>query len=41
VYLDELIEEPFKPDAEGYLRVPEKPGLGVKLNREALKRIGV
>ena len=40
VYLDEIITEPFRPDAEGYLSIPEKPGLGVELNREALKRLG-
>jgi L-alanine-DL-glutamate epimerase-like enolase superfamily enzyme len=40
VYLDELITEPFFPDAEGYLTIPEKPGLGIELNREALKRLG-
>jgi len=39
-YLDELITQPFKPDPEGYLRIPEGPGLGVELNREALKRFG-
>jgi L-alanine-DL-glutamate epimerase-like enolase superfamily enzyme len=41
VYLDELITEPFRPDAEGYLTVPEKPGLGIELNREALRRLGI
>jgi D-galactarolactone cycloisomerase len=41
VYLDEIITEPFRPDAEGYLTIPEKPGLGIELNREALKRLGV
>jgi L-alanine-DL-glutamate epimerase-like enolase superfamily enzyme len=41
VYLDELITEPFRPDAEGYLTIPEKPGLGIELNREAVKRFGV
>jgi L-alanine-DL-glutamate epimerase-like enolase superfamily enzyme len=41
VYLDEIITEPFRPDAEGYLTIPEKPGLGIELNREALKRFGV
>jgi D-galactarolactone cycloisomerase len=39
-YMDELITEPFRPDAEGYLRIPTKPGLGVQLNREALKKYG-
>src|SRR5437899_3098797 len=37
-YIDEIITEPFKPDAEGLLTVPDRPGLGVELNREALKR---
>ncbi len=32
---------PFRPDAEGFLTVPDKPGLGIELNREALKRFGV
>jgi L-alanine-DL-glutamate epimerase-like enolase superfamily enzyme len=37
-YLDELITNPFRPDAEGYLTVPTAPGLGIQLNRDALKR---
>ena len=41
VYLDELVTEPFRPDAEGYLTIPNRPGLGIELNREALKRFGV
>jgi L-alanine-DL-glutamate epimerase-like enolase superfamily enzyme len=40
-YLDELVAEPFRPDKDGFLRVPERPGLGVELNRESLKRFGV
>jgi L-alanine-DL-glutamate epimerase-like enolase superfamily enzyme len=40
VYLDEIITEPFKPDAEGYLTIPDKPGLGIELNREALRKYG-
>jgi L-alanine-DL-glutamate epimerase-like enolase superfamily enzyme len=40
VYLDEIITEPFRPDAEGYLTIPDKPGLGIELNRAALKRLG-
>jgi L-alanine-DL-glutamate epimerase-like enolase superfamily enzyme len=40
-YLDVLLTEPFRPDAEGYLQVPTAPGLGVELNREALKRFGI
>ena len=41
VYLDEIITEPFRPDAEGYLTIPDRPGLGIELNREALERFGV
>src|SRR5579862_7554799 len=41
VYLDEIITEPFRPDAEGYLIIPEKPGLGIEINREAIKQFGV
>jgi L-alanine-DL-glutamate epimerase-like enolase superfamily enzyme len=37
-YLDELIVEPFVPDREGYLTIPTSPGLGIQLNRDALKR---
>jgi D-galactarolactone cycloisomerase len=40
-YIDELITEPFKPDAEGFLTIPDRPGLGIELNREALKRYGI
>jgi L-alanine-DL-glutamate epimerase-like enolase superfamily enzyme len=28
-------------DAEGYLRIPDRPGLGIELNREALKKYGL
>jgi len=41
VYLDEIITEPFRPDSEGYLNVPDRPGLGVELNRDALKRLAI
>jgi len=40
-YLDEIIIEPFYSDTEGYLTIPEKLGLGIELNQEALKRFGV
>src|SRR5262245_3227265 len=39
-YIDELVTEPFRPDADGYLHIPRSPGLGVELNREALRRYG-
>jgi D-galactarolactone cycloisomerase len=40
-YVDELIAVPFRPDAEGLLTIPDAPGLGIELNRDALKRFGV
>jgi D-galactarolactone cycloisomerase len=40
-YVDELITAPFRPDADGFLTLPDKPGLGIELNRDALKRFGV
>ncbi len=40
-YLDELITEPFRPDADGLLRVPTAPGLGIQLNSEAMKQLGI
>ncbi len=40
-YMEEIITEPFKVDAEGFLQIPEKPGLGIELNREGLKRYGI
>jgi L-alanine-DL-glutamate epimerase-like enolase superfamily enzyme len=40
-YLDDLIITPFRPDADGYLRVPDTPGLGIELNPNAMKRFGI
>src|SRR5437870_1231303 len=40
-YLDALITQPFRPAADGYLHVPPAPGLGIELNRGALKRSGL
>ncbi len=40
-YVDELITVPFRPDADGFLTIPDAPGLGIELNRDALKRFGV
>jgi L-alanine-DL-glutamate epimerase-like enolase superfamily enzyme len=34
----ELLNEPFDYDGAGMMRVPDGPGLGVTLNREALER---
>ncbi len=37
-YIDELLDPPFKLDAEGFLRIPTGPGLGVSLNPDAIGR---
>jgi L-alanine-DL-glutamate epimerase-like enolase superfamily enzyme len=39
--MDDLIMEPFRPDSEEFLAIPTRPGLGIELNQEALKRFGV
>jgi L-alanine-DL-glutamate epimerase-like enolase superfamily enzyme len=36
-YMERLVTKPMKPDAEGYLHLPAGPGLGVELDRDALK----
>ncbi|HKA08693.1 MAG TPA: mandelate racemase/muconate lactonizing enzyme family protein [Gemmataceae bacterium] len=40
-YVDRLVTEPMKPDAEGYLHLPSGPGLGVELDRAALAEFAV
>ncbi|MCS7047054.1 MAG: mandelate racemase/muconate lactonizing enzyme family protein [Gemmataceae bacterium] len=39
-YIDELILDPPRPDADGFLHVPTGPGLGIQLNPEALAKYG-
>jgi L-alanine-DL-glutamate epimerase-like enolase superfamily enzyme len=39
-YLEEIITQPFRVDAEGYLHVPDGPGLGITLNPDGLKKYG-
>ena len=40
-FLKGITYGPFKPDADGMLTIPDRPGLGIELNREALKRFGI
>ena len=40
-YVDNLIKTPFRPDANGLLTLPDKSGLGIELNPDALKQYGV
>jgi L-alanine-DL-glutamate epimerase-like enolase superfamily enzyme len=37
-YVDGILAAPFALDGEGCLAIPDKPGLGVALDREKLKR---
>ena len=37
-FIDELSSEPWSMDAEGMLRIPDAPGLGITLNRDAVRR---
>jgi len=37
-FIDELVERPWKLDAEGMLEVPDAKGLGISLNLDAVER---
>jgi len=37
-FIDEIVAEPFQLDDEGWLNIPDKPGLGVELNPDAVAR---
>ena len=37
-YLDGILKEPFTLDSEGYLNIPELPGLGVELDLQKVAR---
>ncbi|MGH3036602.1 MAG: mandelate racemase/muconate lactonizing enzyme family protein [Gaiellaceae bacterium] len=38
---DFMLAEPLRPSADGYLTVPERPGLGVELDVDAVERYAV
>ncbi|MFN7019610.1 MAG: hypothetical protein ACK4RG_10140 [Fimbriimonadales bacterium] len=38
---DFFLTEPIAPDSEGYLPVPNKPGLGVDIDEESIQRYTV
>ena len=38
-YIDEILTEPFALDDEGYLEIPDTPGLGVEVDTEKIKRL--
>jgi L-alanine-DL-glutamate epimerase-like enolase superfamily enzyme len=37
-YVDGILTEPFRLDAEGRLDIPQRPGLGVDLDRDRVAR---
>ncbi len=37
-FIDDIVEKPWKLDAEGMLPIPEEPGLGISLNLDAVKK---
>ena len=37
-YVDGITRGGFALDAEGYLEIPDRPGLGIELDREALAK---
>lgn len=38
-YLEELTTEPFRLDAEGYLHIPDRPGLGIEMDPAKVARL--
>jgi D-galactarolactone cycloisomerase len=38
---EELLKEPLKLESDGTIRLPERPGLGIELNRAAIDRYRV
>ena len=40
-YIEDIITKPFTLDADGMLQIPAGPGLGIELDREAIKRMTV
>ncbi len=39
-YIDEILERPFALHENGMLAIPDQPGLGIELNREAMTLFG-
>jgi D-galactarolactone cycloisomerase len=38
---DSILTEPIRVDSEGYVEIPQKPGLGVEFSEEAISRFRV
>lgn len=37
-FIDALVDEPWRLDDEGYLQIPDRPGLGITLNLDAVEK---
>ena len=37
-YVDEIVTQPWQLDGDGMLAIPDRPGLGIELNPDALRR---
>jgi L-alanine-DL-glutamate epimerase-like enolase superfamily enzyme len=37
-FIDEIVQDPWRIDAEGFLAIPDGPGLGMTLDLDAVKR---
>jgi D-galactarolactone cycloisomerase len=37
-FIDALVDEPWRLDDEGYLQIPDRPGLGITLNLDAVEQ---
>jgi len=37
-YIEDLVEEPFELDGEGFLEIPDGPGLGVRWNPDGIRK---
>jgi L-alanine-DL-glutamate epimerase-like enolase superfamily enzyme len=37
---DFMLTEPFKIDKDGYVKVPDKPGLGIEMDWDRIKKHG-
>ena len=37
-FIDDIVEQKWELDAEGYLKIPERPGLGISLNLDAVEK---
>ena len=37
-FIDEIVADPWRLDADGMLPIPDAPGLGLKLNRDAVAK---